>query len=135
MNIVEKIEHEALKTDIPEFKAGDTLRIHQKIKEGDKQRIQIFEGVVIAKRVAGIRFSFTVRKNSYGVGVEKTFLAHSPLIEKIEFVYSGKVRREEEKIKELIPIVHIGPAHVKVKEVKLYGQDSLSNFKDFRVIK
>ncbi len=93
MNIVDKIEQESLKTDIPEFKAGDTLRIHQKIKEGDKQRIQIFEGVVIAKRGSNIRFSFTVRKNSYGVGVEKTFLAHSPLIEKIEFVYSGKVRR------------------------------------------
>ncbi len=93
MNIVDKIEQESLKSDIPEFKAGDTLRIHQKIKEGDKQRIQIFEGVVIAKKGSNIRFSFTVRKNSYGVGVEKTFLAHSPLIEKIEFVYSGKVRR------------------------------------------
>lgn len=93
MNIVEKIENSSLKTDIPIFKSGDTVKVYQKIKEGDKERIQVFEGVVIARKGSGLRSSFTVRKNSYGVGVEKTFLVNSPLIDKIELLYRGKVRR------------------------------------------
>lgn len=93
MNIVEKIENSSLKTNTPQFKAGDTLKVYQKIKEGDKERIQVFEGVVIARKGFGIRSSFTVRKNSYGVGVEKTFLVNSPLIDKIELLYRGKVRK------------------------------------------
>lgn len=93
MNIVEKIENLSLKTDIPVFKSGDTVKVYQKIKEGDKERIQVFEGVVIARKGSGLRSSFTVRKNSYGVGVEKTFLVNSPLIDKIELLYRGKVRR------------------------------------------
>lgn len=93
MNIVEKIENENLRTDIPSFKSGDTLKVYQKIKEGDKERIQVFEGVVIARKGSGIRSAFTIRKNSYGVGVEKTFLINSPLIDKISVLYRGKVRR------------------------------------------
>ncbi|MCL4542433.1 MAG: 50S ribosomal protein L19 [Deltaproteobacteria bacterium] len=93
MNIIEKIEGLSLKTGIPVFKSGDTVKVYQKIKEGDKERIQVFEGVVIARKGSGLRSSFTVRKNSYGVGVEKTFLVNSPLIDKIELLYSGKVRR------------------------------------------
>ena len=93
MNIVEKIENASLRTDVPQFKSGDTLKVHQKIKEGDKERIQVYEGVVIARKGSGIRSAFTVRKNSYGVGVEKTFLINSPLIDKIELLYQGKVRR------------------------------------------
>ncbi len=93
MNILDKIESENLKTAVSNFKPGDTLKVFQKIKEGDKERIQVFEGVVIAKKGSGIRSAFTVRKNSYGVGVEKTFLINSPLIDKIEVLYYGKVRR------------------------------------------
>ncbi len=93
MNIIEKIENLALRTDVPVFKSGDTIKVYQKIKEGDKERIQVFEGVVIARRGSGLRLSFTVRKNSYGVGVEKTFLVNSPLVDKIELLYRGKVRR------------------------------------------
>ena len=93
MNIVEKIENSSLKTDVPAFKSGDTVKVYQKIKEGDKERIQVFEGVVIARKGSGLRSSFTVRKNSYGIGVEKTFLVNSPLIDKIELLYRGKVRR------------------------------------------
>lgn len=93
MNIVEKIENSSIKTGTPVFKSGDTVKVYQKIKEGDKERVQIFEGVVIARKGSGLRSSFTVRKNSYGVGVEKTFLVNSPLIDKIELLYRGKVRR------------------------------------------
>ncbi len=93
MNTIEKIENSSLKMDTPKFKSGDTLKVHQKIKEGDKERIQVFEGVVIARKGSGLRSAFTVRKNSYGVGVEKTFLINSPLIDKIELLYQGKVRR------------------------------------------
>ncbi|MHB8231427.1 MAG: 50S ribosomal protein L19 [bacterium] len=93
MNIIEKIENSSLKTDTPNFKSGDTVKVYQKIKEGDKERIQVYEGVVIARKGSGLRSAFTVRKNSYGVGVEKTFLVNSPLIDKIDLLYKGKVRR------------------------------------------
>ncbi len=93
MDIVKSIEHEQLKNKIPDLKVGDTVRVHQKIKEGNRERIQVFEGIIIKKQNGGVNSSFTVRKISYGVGVEKTFLVHSPLVEKVEVVRVGKARR------------------------------------------
>ncbi|MBR3249441.1 MAG: 50S ribosomal protein L19 [Clostridia bacterium] len=93
MDIIKSIEHEQLKNKIPELKIGDTVRVHVKIKEGNKERIQVFEGIIIKKQGGGVNETFTVRKISYGVGVEKTFLVHSPLVEKVEVVRVGKVRR------------------------------------------
>ena len=93
MDIIKSIEHEQLKNKIPELKIGNTVRVHVKIKEGNKERIQVFEGVIIKKQGGGVNETFTVRKISYGVGVEKTFLVHSPLVEKVEVVRVGKVRR------------------------------------------
>lgn len=93
MNIIDKIEHEQLRDDIPNFKAGDKVRVHAKIKEGDKERIQVFEGTVIRRKNGGARANFTVRKIASGVGVERTFPTHSPGIEKIEIVTRGRVRR------------------------------------------
>ena len=93
MDIVKSIEHEQLKNKIPDLKVGDTVRVHQKIKEGNRERIQVFEGIIIKKQNGGVNASFTVRKISYGVGVEKTFLVHSPLVEKVEVVRVGKARR------------------------------------------
>ncbi len=93
MNIIDVIEKENMKSNIENFKVGDTVKVHQKIAEGDKERIQIFEGLVIARKNGGIRETFTVRKISYGVGVEKTFPVHSPKIAKIEVVKSGNPRR------------------------------------------
>lgn len=92
MNVLETIEKEQFR-EHPSFRPGDTLRVHVKIREGDKERIQVFEGVVIAQRNGGSRESFTVRKISYGVGVERVFPLHSPSVDKIEIVSSGKVRR------------------------------------------
>lgn len=92
MNIVEKISNEGLRK-VPDFRAGDTVCVHAIIKEGDKERTQVFEGVVIRKRRGGKNASFTVRKMSYGVGVERVFPLHSPLIDHIEVVTRGKVRR------------------------------------------
>lgn len=92
MNVLETVEKEQFK-DHPEFRPGDTVKVHVRIREGDKERIQIFEGVVIAQRHGGSRASFTVRKISYGVGVERVFPLHSSSIDKIEVVGSGKVRR------------------------------------------
>ncbi len=91
--IIDMLEKEQMRTDIPEFRSGDTVRVHVKIKEGDKERIQVFEGVVIRKRRGNLGATFTVRKISYGIGVERTFPLHSPAIEKIEVVRRGKVRR------------------------------------------
>jgi large subunit ribosomal protein L19 len=82
-----------LRQDIPSFRAGDTLRVHVKVKEGQRERIQMFEGVVIQRRGGGISETFTVRKISYGVGVERTFPIHSPRVDKIEVIRRGKVRR------------------------------------------
>ena len=93
MDIIKSIEHEQLKNSIPELKVGNTVRVHVKIKEGNKERIQVFEGIVIKKQGGGVNETFTVRKISYGVGVEKTFLIHSPLVEKVEVVRVGKARR------------------------------------------
>ncbi len=93
MDIIKSIEHEQLKNKIPNLKVGDTVKVHQKIKEGNRERIQVFEGIIIKKQNGGVNASFTVRKISYGVGVEKTFLVHSPLVEKVELVRVGKARR------------------------------------------
>ncbi len=93
MDIIKSIEHEQLKSKVPDIKVGDTVKVHQRIKEGNRQRIQVFEGIVIKKQNGGLNETFTVRRISYGVGVEKTFLLHSPLIEKVELVRVGKVRR------------------------------------------
>lgn len=93
MDIIKSIEHEQLKNKIPELKVGNTVRVHVRIKEGNKERIQVFEGIIIKVQGGGVNKTFTVRKISYGVGVEKTFLIHSPLVEKVELVRVGKARR------------------------------------------
>ena len=93
MDIIKSIEHEQLKNKIPELKVGNTVKVHVRIKEGNKERIQVFEGIIIKKQGGGVNATFTVRKTSYGVGVEKTFLVHSPLVEKVELVRVGKARR------------------------------------------
>ena len=91
--IIKNIEAAQLKAEVPQFNVGDTVRVHGKIKEGNRERIQVFEGIVIKRQNGGARETFTVRKNSSGVGVEKTWPVHSPIIEKIEVVRRGKVRR------------------------------------------
>lgn len=93
MDILKSIEHEQLKNKIPELKIGNTVRVHVRIKEGNKERIQVFEGIIIKKQGGGVNETFTVRRISYGVGVEKTFLVHSPMVEKVELVRVGKARR------------------------------------------
>jgi large subunit ribosomal protein L19 len=93
MNLLESIQNSQMRTDIPAFRPGDTVRVHVKIKEGDKYRIQIFEGVVIARRKNGASSTFTVRKVSSGYGIERIFPSNSPIIDKLEVVKSGKVRR------------------------------------------
>jgi len=93
MNPIEAIEREQLRSDIPDFKPGDSVRVHVKVAEGEKERIQVFAGVVISKSRGGARATFAVRKVSYGVGVERKFPLHSPRIEKIEVVTRGHVRR------------------------------------------
>ena len=93
MDIIKSIEHEQLKNKIPELKVGNTVKVHVRIKEGNKERIQVFEGIIIKVQGGGVNKTFTVRKISYGVGVEKTFLVHSPLVEKVELVRVGKARR------------------------------------------
>jgi len=93
MNLVQQIARENLRSDLPEFRPGDTVRIHVKVKEGQRERIQVFEGVVIKRRGSGISETFTVRKISNGVGVERTLPLNTPKIDKIEVVRKGKVRR------------------------------------------
>ncbi|MFH1080978.1 MAG: 50S ribosomal protein L19 [Pseudomonadota bacterium] len=93
MNVVESIEKEQLRGDIPDFQSGDTVRVNVRIIEGQKQRIQAFEGVVIRKKRGDCRSNFTVRKISYGIGVERTFPLHSPVIDSIDVITRGRVRR------------------------------------------
>ncbi len=93
MDIIKSIEHEQLKNKVPVLDVGNTVRVHVRIKEGNRERIQVFEGIIIKKQGGGVNESFTVRRISYGVGVEKTFLVHSPLVEKVEVVRVGKARR------------------------------------------
>ncbi len=92
-NIIRDLENETIKKDIPDFRVGDSVRVHLKIKEGKRERIQVFEGLVIKRQNTGVQERFTVRKLSYGVGVEKTMPLHSPKVEKIEVTRRGKVRR------------------------------------------
>lgn len=112
-DIIKEIEAQQLKESVDEFRVGDTVRVYGKIKEGNRERIQIFEGVVLKRQNGGSRETFTVRKNSNGVGVEKTWPLHSPNVEKIEVVRRGKVRRaklnylrnrvgKKAKVKELV---------------------------------
>ena len=93
MNIIQALEQEQLRSDIPKFAPGDTVRVHVKVVEGTRERIQAFEGVVIARSGTGVRETFTVRRTSYGVGVERTFPVHSPRLDKIQLVRRGIVRR------------------------------------------
>jgi len=93
MNIIEALDQEQLRTDIPEFRAGDTLKLYVKVVEGTRERIQLFEGIVISRSGSGVREMFTVRRISYGVGVERTFPVHSPRLDKIVVARKGKVRR------------------------------------------
>ena len=95
MDILKSVEHEQLKNKIPELRIGNTVRVHVRIKEGNKERIQVFEGIIIKKQGGGVNETFTVRRISYGVGVEKTFLVHSPMVEKVELVRVGKARRSK----------------------------------------
>ena len=92
-DIIKRIEAEQLKAEVPEFNVGDTVKVYGKIKEGNRERIQVFEGTVLKKQGGSTRATFTVRKNSNGVGVEKTWTLHSPNLEKVEVVRKGKVRR------------------------------------------
>ncbi len=93
MNPTDLIDQESLRDDIPDFAPGDTLKVHVRVVEGDKERIQMFQGVVLRRQGDGIRETFTVRKLSYGVGVERTFPVHTPIIDKIEVATRGDVRR------------------------------------------
>ncbi|MCM1104629.1 MAG: 50S ribosomal protein L19 [Clostridium sp.] len=112
-SIIKEIEDEQLKKEVPQFKVGDTVRVYGKIKEGNRERIQVFEGTVLKKQGGSSRATFTVRKNSNGIGVEKTWPLHSPNVEKVEVVRTGKVRRaklnylrnrvgKKAKVKELV---------------------------------
>jgi large subunit ribosomal protein L19 len=93
MEVIKNLEKELIRLDLPDFVAGDTVKVHVKIKEGEKERIQVFQGVVIGRHNSGAQSTFTVRKVSYGVGVERIFPLHSPIIDQIEVVSKGRVRR------------------------------------------
>ena len=93
MDVIETLEKEQMRADIPAFRPGDTIKVHARIREGEKERTQLFQGVVIRRRKGNTGATFTVRKISYGIGVEKIFPLHSPLVDKIEIVTRGKVRR------------------------------------------
>ena len=93
MDLIKVIESEQLRNDIPDFNVGDTVKVHVKVKEGNRERIQVYEGVVMKRQGGGLSETFTVRRISYGVGVERTFPLHSPKLDRIEVVRKGKVRR------------------------------------------
>ena len=113
MTIIDQIEKEQLRSDITPFNIGDTVKVMVKVKEGDKERIQAYEGVVIAKKGSSIRETFTVRRVSFGIGVERTFPIHSPRIDKVIVVRKGKVRRAK-----IYYIRNLSGKAAKVKEVK-----------------
>lgn len=115
MDLIKSIEMEQLKSDVTPFSIGDTVKVHVKIKEGNRERIQVFEGIVLKKQHGGVRETFTVRKIAYGVGVERTFPVHSPKIEKIEVTRRGKVRRAK-----LFYLRERTGKATKVKELKQY---------------
>ena len=93
MDIIKSIEHEQMKNKVPELRVGNTVKVHVRVKEGNRERIQVFEGIIIKVQGGGVNTTFTVRRVSYGVGVEKTWLLHSPAVEKVEVVRVGKARR------------------------------------------
>ena len=113
MNVIDTVEKQQLRTDIPKFNPGDTVKVHVKIKEGDKERIQVFEGVCIGLKHGGIRATFTVRKISFGHGVERIFPLHSKVIDKVEVVRAGRVRRAK-----LYYIRELRGKAARIKEVK-----------------
>ena len=113
MDLIRAIEAEQLRKDLPSFNVGDTVKVHVKVREGNRERIQVFEGLVLKRQNGGVRETFTVRRISYGVGVERTFPVHSPIIDKIEVIRRGKVRRAK-----LYYIrKKIGKAATRVKEI------------------
>ena len=93
MNTLDALDAESLRTDVPDFRPGDTLKVHVRVVEGSRERVQVFQGVVIRRQGSGVRETFTVRKVSFGVGVERTFPVHTPIIQKIEVATRGDVRR------------------------------------------
>jgi large subunit ribosomal protein L19 len=113
MNAIDMVEKQQLRTDIPNFKPGDTVKVHVKIKEGDKERVQVFEGICIAHKHSGARTTFTVRKISFGHGVERIFPLHSKVIDKIEVVRAGRVRRAK-----LYYIRELRGKAARIKEIK-----------------
>lgn len=129
MDIIKSIEHEQLKSKIPDLKVGNTVRVHARIKEGNKERIQVFEGTIIKVQGSGVNKTFTVRKISYGVGVEKTFLIHSPLVEKVELVRVGKARRAKlfylrDRIGKAAKTKEIAGARIEDKEIIIKGEET-----------
>ena len=112
MDLIQAFTNEQLKTEVPVINIGDTIRVHNKIKEGNRERIQMFEGTVIAKHGGGISETFTVRRVAYGCGVEKTFPIHSPNVEKVDIIRVGKVRRAK--------LYYIRDRVGKVRRAKLY---------------
>ena len=128
MDIVKSIEHEQLKNKIPDLKVGNTVKVHARIKEGNKERIQVFEGTIIKVQGSGVNRTFTVRKISYGVGVEKTFLIHSPLVEKVELVRVGHARRAKlfylrDRIGKAAKTKEIAGARIEDKEIEIKGEE------------
>src|SRR5215468_1124390 len=113
MKALDMVENKQLRTGLPEFKPGDTIKVHVKIKEGDKERVQVFEGICIAQKHGGVRATFTVRKMSFGHGVERIFPLHSRVIDKIEVVRSGRVRRAK-----LYYIRELRGKAARIKEIK-----------------
>ena len=129
MDIIKSIEHEQLKSKIPDLKIGNTVKVHVKIKEGNKERIQVFEGIIIKVQGSGVNKTFTVRKISYGVGVEKTFLIHSPLVEKVELVRVGKARRAKlfylrDRVGKAAKTKEIAGARIEDKEIEIKGLET-----------
>ena len=128
MDIIKSIEHEQLKNKIPDLKVGNTVKVHQRIKEGNKERIQVFIGTIIKVQGSGVNKTFTVRKISYGVGVEKTFLVHSPLVEKVELVRVGHARRAKlfylrDRVGKSAKTKEVAGARIENKEIEIKGKE------------
>jgi len=111
--IVEKLEKSMLRTDIPVFKPGDTIKVHVRVKEGEKERTQLYEGIVIARRASGMRETITVRRNSYGIGVERVFPLNSAVVEKIDVLRRGRARRAK-----LFFLRELSGKKARIKEIK-----------------
>ena len=129
MDIIKSIEHEQMKNKIPALKVGDTVKVHQRIKEGNRERIQVFEGIIIKKQGGGVNATFTVRRVAYGVGVEKTFLIHSPMVEKVELVRVGKARRAKlyylrDRVGKSAKTKEMLGARIEDKEIVLKGEEA-----------